>query len=79
MHVLRSERVGALWCGVAVLACLMGRRMAGALHPLENWSPWRSADVLAGLGEPCRGQGSPGFNKPVRRYADATAVPTQKA
>ena len=53
IHVLRSERLGTLWCGVAVLACLS----------VEGWRLWHPQhveplvvgdvlDVLAGMPGP---------------------------
>ena len=42
---MRSERVGTLWCGLAVLACLSVEGWR-ALHPLEL-EPLAVADVLA--------------------------------
>lgn len=47
MHILRSERLGALWCGVAVLVCLWveGWRV---LHPAEL-EPLAVSDVLRAL------------------------------
>lgn len=58
IHVLRSERVGTLWCGLAVLACLSVEGWR-ALHPLEL-EPLAVADVLAAL-ESMPGPREPGF------------------
>lgn len=47
LHVLRSERVGTLWCGLAVLACL-GVEGWRARHPREL-EPLSVRDVLEAL------------------------------
>ena len=73
MHILRSERLGVIWLGVAFLACL-GVELWGILHPVEV-EPLRADDLLFALGE-MPGYASPSGGRGEYESWDAGVSPT---